>query len=55
MNAAASCPVSNARCITSPVRRRYGAEGMSLRALAGKYGTTAPTVRRVLGVVETRP
>lgn len=24
------------------------AEGMSLRALARKYGTTAPTVRRVL-------
>ena len=24
------------------------AEGMSLRALAKKYGTTAPTVRRVL-------
>ena len=23
--------------------------GMSLRALARKYGTTAPTVRRVLG------
>jgi DNA invertase Pin-like site-specific DNA recombinase len=29
--------------------------GMSLRALARKYGTTAPTVRRALGAVETRP
>ncbi len=29
--------------------RRDRAEGMSLRALARKYGTTAPTVRRALG------
>ena len=28
--------------------------GMSLRALARKYGTTAPTVRRVLGSVPVR-
>ncbi len=32
--------------------RRDRAEGMSLRALARKYGTTAPTVRRALAQEE---
>ncbi len=32
--------------------RQDRAEGMSLRALARKYGTTAPTVRRVLAQEE---
>ncbi len=35
------------------LRRDRGA-GLSLRALARKYGTTAPTVRRVLGSVSVR-
>ncbi len=33
---------------------RDRAEGMSLRALARKYGTTAPTVRRALGQEEVQ-
>ncbi len=44
--------------LTVRQRRQLGldrAEGMSLRALARKYGTTAPTVRRALAVGEARP